>query len=91
MERTKVIGISYDPATDSAPLVMLKGSGGEAQHILDAARRSGDVPVVSDPELAAQLYRLPLDSPIGKELFPVMAALLAHVIHIDRQQGDPLP
>ena len=91
MQPTRVIGIGYDPETDDAPLVILKGVGAEAQSVIDQARRRGDVPVVADPDLAAQLYRIPLDSAVGKELFPVMAALLAHVIHIDRRNGESLP
>jgi hypothetical protein len=32
------------------------------------------------------LYRTPVDAPIGRELFPVMAALIAHVMKIDQAQ-----
>lgn len=79
----RVVGVSYD-LEDAAPTVILKGAGAEAQQILARARQLGDVTVVKDPQLVRELYRLPLDAPIGRELFPVMAALLAHVVRIDR-------
>lgn len=79
----RVVGVSYD-LEDAAPTVILKGAGAEAQQILARAQQLGDVTVVKDPQLVRELYRLPLDAPIGRELFPVMAALLAHVVRIDR-------
>lgn len=81
----KVVGISYD-MQEPAPTVILKAAGPEAQVVLDRAQRLGDVRVVKDPELLRELYRVPLDNPIGRELFPVMAALLAHIIRLDQEQ-----
>jgi len=48
-----------------------------------------DLPIARDPELVAQLYRVPADGAIARDLFPIMAALLIHVLHIDgkRQQA----
>lgn len=88
MSTKKVVGVSFDPESDEVPVVMLKGSGAEADALLEQSRREGDVPVVSNAQLANALYRVPIDQPIGRELFPVMAALLAHVIQIDRFQGS---
>ena len=85
--KQRVVGVSYD-LEDAAPTVILKGAGAEARAILDRARQSTDVAVVKDPQLVHELYRLPLDAPIGRELFPVMAALLAHVFHLDALQAD---
>lgn len=81
----RVVGIGYE-LEDAAPTVILKGAGAEAHEILARARQLGDVPVVKDPQLVRELYRLPLDGPIGRELFPVMAAVLAHIVRIDRTQ-----
>jgi len=80
----QVVGVSYDVDGDDAPIVMLKGAGPEAEQALAQARQLGDVPIVRDPDLVKQLYRVPLDAPIGRELFAVMATLLAHVIQFDR-------
>jgi type III secretion system FlhB-like substrate exporter len=82
----RVVGMSYDPAADAVPTVILKGAGAEAHEIVARARQLGDVPIVKDPQLVRELYRLPLDAPIGRELFPVMAAVLAHVVRLDRLQ-----
>lgn len=90
MTTRKVVGVSYDMA-DAAPVVLLKGAGLEAQAVLDRARQLGDVPVVKDPDLVRELYRVPVDAPIGRELFPVMAALLAHIMTVDRARGDTAP
>lgn len=79
----RVVGVSYD-AEDPAPVVMLKAAGAEADAVLQQARSREDVQIVRDPELVSQLYRVPMDTPIGRELFPVMAVLLAHVLRIDR-------
>jgi type III secretion system FlhB-like substrate exporter len=83
MSEKRIVGVSYEIGAE-APLVMLKASGAEADTIIDQARRRDDLPIVRDPGLVNQLYRVPLDQPIGRELFPVMAVLLAHVLRLDR-------
>jgi flagellar biosynthesis protein len=88
MSIKKVVGVSFDPESDGAPVVMLKGAGAEADAVLERAKLEGDVPVVGNAQLANALYRVPIDAPIGRELFPVMAAVLAHVIQIDKRQNQ---
>ena len=84
----RVVGVSYEPG-EMAPTVVLKGAGIAAESVLDAARRSSEPPpVVRDAALVDQLYRIPIDAPIGRELFPVMATLLAHVVQLDRHMQD---
>lgn len=41
-----------------------------------------DAAPTRDPHLLEQLYRVPLERPIGRELFTVMATLLAHVLRV---------
>lgn len=86
MTHKKVVGVSYD-LEDSAPAVIVKGVGAEAEAAVERAR-DADIPIVKDPQLVRELYKVPLDAPIGKDLFQVMAALLAHVIYIDRKSVD---
>jgi flagellar biosynthesis protein len=86
MTSKRIIGLRYDFG-DQPPQVMLKAAGAEADALLQAAEQQ-DLPVVQDASLVDQLYRVPLDAPIGRELFPVMALLLAHVLQID-QHRDP--
>jgi len=85
MSRKRVVGVSYTEG-GSPPVVVVKGAGEAAQAVLDQARAQDEVPIIRDPELVAQLYRVPVDSAIGRDLFPVMAALLAHVLHVDRKR-----
>ena len=80
----RVVGVSYEPG-ELAPTVILKSAGAGAAAVLEAARRSAQAPlVVRDAALVDQLYRIPIDAPIGRELFPVMATLLAHVVQLDQ-------
>jgi type III secretion system FlhB-like substrate exporter len=46
---------------------------------------------VHDGTLAEQLYRLPMEAPIGPELYELVAALLAHVFSLEHaaQGGHP--
>jgi len=84
---TKIIGVRFD-AQDSVPTVVLKAAGDEAQALTERARAEGAVPVVQMPDLAERLYRTSIDAPIARELFPVMAALLAHVMRADRTSKE---
>jgi len=86
----RVVGVSYEPG-ELTPTVVLKSAGVGAQMVLDAARRSADAPpVVRDAALVDQLYRIPIDGAIGRELFPVMATLLAHLVLVDRHMQEKL-
>lgn len=83
----RVVGVSYEPG-DAAPIVMLKAAGADADTVLSQAKSRDDVTIVRDPALVNQLYRVPMDRPIGRELFPVMAVLLAHVLRLDRERQE---
>jgi type III secretion system FlhB-like substrate exporter len=86
----RVVGVSYELG-ELAPTVVLKSAGVGAQAVLDAARRAADAPsVVRDSALVDQLYRIPIDGHVGRELFPVLATLLAHVVQLDRHMQDKL-
>lgn len=90
-ELQRVVGVSYELG-DLAPVVVLKSAGAGADALLDAARRSGDAPpIVRDAALVDQLYRIPVDGEVGRELFPVMATLLAHVVQLDRHLQEQPP
>lgn len=87
----KVVGLSFDLETGAVPTVVLKGAGADATEIVRAGERA-DVPVVRDPALVQALYRVPMDAPVSRELFPVMAALIAHVLNVDSgQRGERSP
>ena len=102
MSGKKVVGVSYGEGV-GAPRVVLKGALDEAELIL-AAGRAHDVPVVQSAALVDGLYRTPIgfvqpatfnhfidtpiDAPVDKALFPVMAALLAHVVAVDKHAKE---
>lgn len=78
----RVVGLKYAPE-DGLPQVILKGAGPLAEEML--RRRDGRIgpQVVKNEALLQSLYRLPLDSPIGPELFQVVAVILAHVFALE--------
>lgn len=86
MNIKRVVGVSCDPE-EPAPVVVVKGAGAEADAILADARQKA-VPVCKDPALVEHLYRVPIDAAVGRELFAVMATLLAHVLMIDRERKE---
>ena len=84
----RVVGVSYETG-NLTPTIVLKSAGVGAEAVLDAARRASDAPpVVRDAALVDQLYRIPIDGAVGRELFPVMATLLAHLVQLDRHMQD---
>ena len=83
----KVVGLSVDVESGAVPTIALKSAGADAAAIVEAAQKRGDVPIVKAPALVQALYRVPMDAPVSRELFPVMAALIAHVLSIDGRQS----
>jgi flagellar biosynthesis protein len=86
----RVVGLRYRPE-DGLPQIVVKGSGQMAEEILHRRDWLREQPVVKDPQLVEQLYKLPIDARIGPELFQLVAALLVHVFAIEeklRRQGS---
>ena len=82
-ELKKVVGLKYDPG-EGVPQVVVKGSGAAAEELLRQRDALGGPPLVHDSALAGELYRLPMDAPIGPELYALVAALLAHVFSLEQ-------
>ncbi len=61
-----------------APIVVASGRGRMAEAIVRIARESG-ITLVSDPDLAAALIPLEVNSLIPESLYEVIAALLVFV------------
>jgi flagellar biosynthesis protein len=80
----RVVGIKYEPGK-GLPRVILKGSGDQAREIIDSGKRRKGPPLVKDRNLLEQLYRLPMESEIGPELYELVAALLVHVYAIGEE------
>ena len=80
----KVVGLAYEPG-EGLPQIVLKGSGSMAEEILKRGREIG-APVVHNEELVDRLFRLPMDSEIGPELFRIVAVILAHVFALNEHR-----
>jgi len=81
---SKVVGLAYKPGGE-LPRVVVKGCADAAEAILRERDWVRGPRVVRDPQLTEQLYRLPLEAPIGPELFQLVAILLTHVFAIEEQ------
>lgn len=71
------VALHYDEDLP-APIVLASGRGVLAQAITRIARESG-VPLVADPELAASLIELNVNTLIPESLYEVIASLLVFV------------
>lgn len=83
----RVVGIRYEPE-QGAPRVILKGAGSVAEEILRSRHQRTGPQVVRNPELLEKLYRLPVDAQIGRELYHLVAIVLAHVFSIEAKARE---
>ena len=86
----RVVGLKYDKELNGVPKVILKGSGHHADKIIEKGRQISPHKEIQDEQLLNQLYRLPVDAEIGRELFELVAMLLVHVYSIDDKYGEEL-
>ena len=84
-KKTAAASLKYDPGRDYAPQVTAAGKGYVAEKIIETAKDAG-VPVYRDEALAETLSRLRVGDMIPRELFEVVAEVLAYVIGIDNQR-----
>lgn len=70
------IGLGYDPNTEEAPKVVVKGDHYDADQVVKIAKRFG-VPVVDHPSLAEALCQIEIDSEISPDLFHAVAVVLS--------------
>jgi len=80
----KVVGIQYKKG-QGLPKVILKGGGRLADEILARQQKLKEPVVVKDEALVSQLYKLPVDAEISRDLFELVAILLVHVFAIDEK------
>lgn len=83
----RVVGLQYESG-EGLPRVILKGSGKLAEEIIGKGKQSARPKIVQDEALVKALYRLPIDSDIGPELYEVVAILLVHVFSLDQQMKE---
>jgi type III secretion system FlhB-like substrate exporter len=83
----RLVGLKYEP--EGLPQVVAKASGEAVEEALRRRAAGGRAaPVVRNEALLEELFRLPLDAPIGRELFQVVAVLLAHVLDVEAKLAE---
>jgi flagellar biosynthesis protein len=79
--------LAYDPVGTGAPEVVAIGRGLDARDIVALAREHG-IPLREDPELVAALARLEIGSAIPRELYEIVAEVLAFVYRVDAEAAS---
>ena len=77
------VAIAYEPGIYDVPVVVARGADLDALEIRKQATLAG-IPVFINPPLARALYKTPLNMPIPREFFGVIAALLSWLQTIEK-------
>ena len=85
---TRAVALRYDRAKDGAPRVVAKGQGTVADNIIAVAREHG-VPLHEDPNLAATLNALDLETEIPPELYRAVAEVLIFIYRLNGKLKAP--
>jgi flagellar biosynthesis protein len=83
VERPKAAALTYDPVGSEPPEISAAGSGLIAEQIIALAKEHG-VPLHQDAGLVEALARLEIGAVIPRELYTVVAEILAFVYTVDR-------
>jgi flagellar biosynthesis protein len=84
LERPAAAALHYDPTTPEPPEIIATGRGLMAEEIVAVAREHG-VPLHQDPGLVEALSKLDMGTVIPRELYAVVAEVLAFVYSIDSE------
>lgn len=82
-QNLQAIALKYDVDKGKAPKIMATGKGSVAEMILQVAEENR-VPFYEDPTLADLLSKLQLDTEIPKDLYTLVAEVLAFVYQLDK-------
>ena len=82
--RAAAAALRYDPKSDEAPEILAAGHGLIAEEILRIAKEN-DVPLHQDAALVEALARLEITDVLPRELYAVVAEVLAYVFRLDEQ------
>jgi flagellar biosynthesis protein len=83
-KRSMAAALVYDPVGSEPPQVLATGSGLLADEIVRVAKEHG-VPLYEDAALVEALARLDCSTSIPRELYAVVAEVLAFVYRLDEQ------
>lgn len=85
-DRPAAAALAYDPAGDAPPEVIAAGRGLTAEEIVRLARDHG-IPIHQDAGLVEVLARLDVGTTIPRELYAVVAEVLAFIYAVDAEAG----
>jgi flagellar biosynthesis protein len=83
-DRPAAAALAYDPTKPEPPEIIATGRGLMAEEIVNAAREHG-VPLHQDAGLVAALSMLDIGTVIPRELYAVVAEVLAFVYSVDAE------
>lgn len=86
---TLAVALRYESGQEGAPKVTAGGRGAIAEQILEIAFQLG-IPVREDPDLAALLNTIDMDTEIPAEAFATVAEILIYVYRANGQLADKL-
>lgn len=82
--RPAAAALKYDPVGHEAPQIVASGRGFMAEEIVRLAKEH-NVPLHEDAQLVEALSRLEITESIPRELYAVVAEVLAYVFRIDQE------
>ena len=85
--RPAAAAMFYDPAGTAPPEIIATGRGMIAEEIVNAAREHG-IPLHQDPGLVEALSKLDIGTMIPRELYAVVAEVLAFVYSVDTEAAS---
>ena len=83
-DRPAAAALVWDPTGPAPPEILATGRGMFAEEIVAAAREHG-VPLHQDPGLVEALSKLDIGTVIPRELYAVVAEVLAFVYSVDAE------
>lgn len=84
-KRPAAAALQYDPLKNEPPQVLATGRGLTADEIVRIAKEQ-NIPLYEDPGLVEALTRLDASDYIPRELYAVVAEVLAYVYRLDSVQ-----
>jgi len=83
-QRPAAAALHWDPVGTAPPEIIATGRGMIAEEIVAAAREHG-IPLHQDPGLVEALSKLDIGTVIPRELYAVVAEVLAFVYSVDAE------
>lgn len=83
-QRKEAVALSYHPDSGDAPIVTAKGSGKNAEKIIEKAKEH-QIPIQEDSSLVSLLGKLDINERIPQELYQAVAEVFAFIYKLDHK------